>query len=372
MTTGFVSFIRKEALHILRDKRTMLIVLIMPVIQLILFGFAISTEVRNIDVAVVAPHRTEAIRQAVDRMSANEYFTFKGYVDQSEIDDMLRKGKAGVAVVFADDFDRRMAAAATGGPDAGNAIQLVIDASNPNDAASFYAYLQGVLLSGDDTGVASVSLAAMPETRLLYNPRMESAYNFVPGIMGLIFIMICAMMTSVSIVREKEMGTMEVLLVSPVRPVWIVFAKMIPYFVLSCFNLVTILFLARYLLQVPLSGSITGLIGISLLYLALALALGLLISTIAERQVTAMLVSGMVLMLPLIMLSGMIFPVENMPGVLQGISWIIPARWYIAAVRKLMIEGLPFVAVIKEFAILVLMTVVIMVVALKSFKDKLE
>lgn len=179
-------------------------------------------------------------------------------------------------------------------------------------------------------------------------------------------------MTSVSIVREKETGTMEVLLTSPVRPIRIILAKMIPYFALSCINLATILLLARYALDVPISGSTAGIVVISLLYLILALALGLFISTIADTQVMAMLISGMVLMLPVIMLSGMVFPIENMPKILQALSTIVPARWYIAAIRKLMIEGVPFVAVLKEFTILSGMTLALIGIALRKFNDKLE
>lgn len=362
---GFLSFVKKEALHILRDRRTMLIVLVMPVVQLLLFGFAISTEINNINFAVAAPRQTEAIRQQVERIAANPYFSFKGYISQTEADDALRRGEADVVVVFADDYDRRMADAEQGLP-TGEAVQLLFDASNPNNASAGAGYLQNILLAERQVG------AAMPEIRLLFNPQMVSAYNFVPGIMGLIFILICAMMTSVSIVREKEMGTMEVLLVSPVRPIQIILAKMIPYFLLSCLNLATILLLARFVLNLPMSGSIVGLIGLSLLYLILTLALGLFISTVADNQVTAMLISGMLLMLPVIMLSGMIFPIENMPDILQGLSCVIPTRWYIAAVRKLMIEGLPFAAVLKEFTILAAMTVALIGVALKKFNDKLE
>lgn len=362
---GFISFVKKETLHILRDPRTMLITLLMPVVQVLLFGFAISTEINNIDVAVVAANRTESVRRAVERVAANPYFTFKGYIPPQETDRALRSGEADAVVVFADDYDRQMIAAAYGGP-AEHAVQLVFDASNPNTAAAGAGYLQSILLSDGQSG------AAAPETRLLYNPQMKSAYNFVPGIMGLIFILICAMMTSVSIVREKETGTMEVLLVSPVRPVRIVFAKMIPYFLLSCLNLASILLLARFVLNTPMSGSIGGLVGISLLYLMLALALGLFISTVSDKQITAMIISGMLLILPIIMLSGMVFPIENMPGILQWVSCIIPARWYIEAVRKLMIEGLPFAAVLKEFAVLAVMTAVLIVVALKKFNDKLE
>lgn len=240
-----MSFVRKETLHIVRDPRTMLVVLGIPVVQLLLFGFAISTEVNNVNVAVVAPHPTEAVRQCVARLEANPYFTFKGYVAGPEIDRTLRSGRADAVAVFADDFDRRTAVSA-GGEAAAPAVQLVMDASNPNMAAAGAAYLQSVLLPGA-SGVPDAS----PGTRLLYNPQMKSAYNFVPGIMGLIFIVICAIMTSVSIVREKETGTMEVLLVSPVRPIRIVFAKMIPYFALSCLNLVSILLLARFVLDVP-------------------------------------------------------------------------------------------------------------------------
>lgn len=269
--------------------------------------------------------------------------------------------------VFADDYDRQIMAAANGGASE-KAVQIIFDASNPNTAVAGAGYMQSVLLANQRAG------AAMPDTHLLYNPQMKSAYNFVPGIMGLIFILICALMTSVSIVREKEMGTMEILLVSPVRPMWIIFAKMIPYFLLSCVNLASILLLATFVLDMPMSGSMIGLLGISLLYLmlALALALGLFISTLSDRQSTALLIFAMMLMLPIIMLSGMVFPIENMPGILRGVSCIIPARWYIEAVRKLMIEGLPFAAVVKEFCILSIMTVALVGVALKKFNDKLE
>lgn len=365
---GFSSFVRKETLHIFRDPRTMLIALLMPVVQILLFGFALSTEVNNVNVAVVAPHRSETVRQAVERMAANPNFTFTGYIPSGEIDRMLRSGRADAVAVFADDFDRRMADLAAVRPGAGAALQLVMDASNTNTAQAGAAYLRSVLL-GDAAGAAG---GAGVETRLLYNPRMKSAYNFVPGIMGLIFILICAIMTSVSIVREKETGTMEVLLVSPVRPIRIVFAKMIPYFVLSCLNLASILLLARFVLGVPMSGGIVGIVGLSLLYIVLALALGLFISTVARTQVTALLVSAMLMLMPMIMLSGMVFPIGNMPAPLRWLSCIVPARWYIAAIRRLMIEGLPFTAVLREFAILAAMTAGLIAVALRKFNDKLE
>ena len=210
-----------------------------------------------------------------------------------------------------------------------------------------------------------------PEVRLLYNPQMKSSYNFVPGIMGMIFLLICAMMTSVSIVREKEKGSMEVLLVSPVKPLHIMLAKLIPYFLLSCINLTTILLLAKFVLGVPMTGSIIAIVGISLLYLALALALGLFISNVAQTQLVALLMSAMLLMLPVIMLSGMMFPIENMPRILRPLSALVPARWYIDAMRKLMIEGVPFRAVLRDTVILAVMTLILIGLSLRKFNPKL-
>ena len=364
MRHNFISFVKKESLHILRDKRTMLIVMLIPVVLMILFGFAISTEVNNVNVAVVAPNRTDSVSDAVDRLAHNNYFTFKGYIAADDIDTLLRRGDVGAVVLFDSDYDR-LAANLAAGIESRPAIQLIVDASNVNTASSATAYLQSILL-----GTATAQ--SMFETRMLFNPQMKSAYNFVPGIMGLIFILVCAMMTSVSIVREKEMGSMEVLLVSPVRPVKIILAKMIPYFAISCIVLIMILLLARYLLDVPMSGGVWGIFSLSLLYLLLSLSLGLLVSTIARTQMAALLVSAMVMMMPILMLSGMLFPIENLPKFFQVVSNIVPARWYIDAVRKMMIQGMPIVAVWKNCVILLSMTVVLLGVSLKKFNDKLE
>ena len=364
MKQNFGSLIKKESTHILRDKRTMLIVMLIPVVLMVLFGFAISTEVNNINIAIVAPERTDGVNDAVQRLDNNDYFTFKGYISPDEIDFYLRSGKVNAVIVFATDYDRR-ALLAKQGYETKPIIQLILDASNVNTAGTASAYIQNILLGSD-------APQAMFETRMLFNPQMKSAYNFVPGIMGLIFILVCAMMTSVSIVREKEVGTMEVLLVSPVRPAKIIFAKMIPYFAISCIVLILILLLARYLLDVPMTGGVWGIFSLSLLYLALSLSLGLLVSTIARTQVAALLISAMVMMMPILMLSGMLFPIENLPTFFKVVSNIVPARWYIDAVRKMMIQGLPLTAVWENCAILLGMTVAILGVSLKKFNDKLE
>lgn len=364
MKGNFLSFVKKESLHILRDKRTMLVVMLIPVVLMALFGFAISTEVNNVNVAVVAPNRSNETDIAVERLARNDYFTFKGYADEKQVDELLRRGEVAAVVIFDREYDRLAAQAAAGIPTR-PLIKLVLDASNVNAAGSAAAYLQNVLLG-------SASQQAMFETRMLFNPQMKSAYNFVPGIMGFIFILVCAMMTSVSIVREKETGTMEVLLASPVRPFKIIFAKMIPYFAISCTVLATILILARYLLGVPMSGGVWGITAISLIYLMLSLALGLLVSTIAKTQVAALLISAMVMMMPILMLSGLLFPIENLPRFFEIISNAVPARWYIDAVRKMMIQGVEIAAVWKNCAILLGMTLLLLAVSLKKFNDKLE
>lgn len=253
-------------------------------------------------------------------------------------------------------------------------IQLIVDATDPNTAQTETGYITNILASyqRERSGINGAGLQIVPELKLLYNPQMKSAYNFVPGVMGLILMLICAMMTSISIVREKERGTMEILLVSPVRPLLIILAKVLPYMVLSCVNLITILLLSVYLLGVPVAGSLFWLSFVSLIFILVSLSLGLLISTLVRTQVAAMLASGMVLILPVVLLSGLIFPVESMPLPLQWVSDIIPAKWYIIAVRKLMIQGVGVIYVWKELVILSSMAFLLVTISLKKFKNRLE
>lgn len=330
----------------------MAIALLIPLVQMILFGFAISTEVNDIEIYVAAADITPGVEAKVSQLSHNPYVTFKGYVPTDAVDNTLRSNKALAVVVFDNRFDSHGGA------------QIALDASNTTTAQTAASYLQSIIAGTDTPGAPGVTI--------LFNPQLRSAYNFVPGIMGMIFILLCAMLTSVSIVREKETGTMETLLVSPVRPGMIVVAKMIPYFILTCLDLAIILTVAKYALELPLSGSMTALLTVSFVYIILSLALGLLISTIVSTQMAALLISGMVLMMPIIMLSGMMFPVENMPVALQWVSAAVPARWYIPAMRKIMVEGLGFSYVAYELAILSGMTAVLITLSVKRFKNRLQ
>ena len=346
----FFAFVIKEAKHILRDKRTMLILFGMPVVLMLLFGFAITTDVKNVRTVVVCSEMSPRTQQAVERLSQSEYFIITQTVNTPhEAEQLIRNQKADMALVFAQD----------------HGVQIMVDGCDPNMAQQWTTYAQQTLAP------ANSSLFTL-HSSLLYNPQMRSAYNFVPAIMGMLLMLICAMMTSISIVREKERDTMEVLLVSPVKPLMVIIAKAVPYLVMAFAILITILLMARFVLEVPLAGSLFWIIIVSLIYILLALSLGLLISNVAQTQLVALLLSAMVLLMPVVMLSGMLFPVESMPAVLQWISAMVPPRYYIQAMRKLMIMGVGIREVAQEVAILSGMTILLLTIALKKFKQRLE
>ena len=349
----FLSLVHKEARHILRDKRTMLILFGMPTVMMLIFGFAITTDVKNVRMVIVTSQMNYQTQQIVERLSASEYFNVVQTVaTPTEAEQLIRHQKADMAIVFNKDFDLKY-----GG------FQILVDGADPNMAQQWTTYARQT--------IANASLSTI-HSQLLYNPQMKSAYNFVPAIMGMLLMLICAMMTSISIVREKEKGTMEVLLVSPVRPLMVIIAKAVPYLVLAFGILITILLMARFVLGVPLAGSLFWILAVSTLYILLALSLGLLISNMAQTQLVALLLSAMVLLMPVVMLSGMLFPVESMPTILQWISAVVPPRYYIEAMRKLMIMGVGIGEVAHEVAVLAVMTVVLLVIALKKFKQRLE
>lgn len=351
----FLSFVKKEFYHIFRDPRTMLMLLAMPIVQIILFGFAISTEVKNSRVAILDPSREMSTTRIVDKLEASEYFSVVKFIsNQNEVNTLFRRNEIDIALIFDYDYTKDPR------------VQLVCDASDPNTATIVANYATAIIMS-----TTNVNPIIESNVRQLYNPSLLSSYNFVPGVMGMILMLICAMMTAISIVREKEIGTMEVLLVSPLHPMFVIIAKMVPYFTLSMVNLAVILLLSVFVLGVPIEGSLVWLILLSLLFIFVALSLGLFISTIVQTQVAAMLVSGMVLMMPTVLLSGMMFPIENMPLPLQMFSSILPARWFIAGVRKLMIQGVEVKYAAKEFAVLGVMAFVLITVSLKKFKIRL-
>ena len=356
----FVSFVVKETRHIMRDKRTVLILFGLPVVLMLLFGFAITTDIRDVRTVVVTSHMDALTRRAVESLSASEYFVVVSAVSSpSEAEQWLRNQQADLAVVFEEGFSE-----GRGG------MQFIVDGSDPNMSQQWVNYARATIGAGLSGGPSEGSVVV--NTKMLYNLQMKSGYNFVPAIMGMLLMLICAMMTSISIVREKERGTMELLLVSPVRPLMIIIAKVVPYMVLAFAILTATLLMSRFVLEVPLAGSVFWIYVVSSVYIALALSLGLVISNVASSQLVALLLSAMVLLLPIVMLSGMLFPVESMPRVLQWVSAAVPPRYYIEAMRKLMIMGVGIGDVVREVSVLTGMTVFFVVVALLKFKTRLE
>jgi len=350
----FISFIIKETRHILRDKRTMLILFGMPVVMMLLFGFAISTDVKNVRTVVVLSSIDHETQKKVEALGANEYFNILFKVNTpADAEQLIRHQKADIAIVFGQDFASKH-----------SGIQLITDGADPNMAQMYTNYAMQILAS-------SSTLHSPLSNKLLYNPQMRSCYNFVPGIMGMLLMLICAMMTSISIVREKERGTMEVLLVSPVRPLMIIIAKAVPYLILAFIILSAILLISKYILLVPLAGNLFWIVAVSGIYIIVALSLGLLISTVAKTQLVALLASAMMLIMPCILLSGMMFPVESMPEILQYVAAILPPRYYIAAMRKLMIMGVGIDKVAHEVLVLCMMAFVLLSAALLKFNKRL-
>ncbi len=365
----FIVFVRKELYHILRDRWTTLILLGLPVVMLILFGFAISNEVKNARIVIVDPSQDESTRAIIEKLRENQYFILDQQLKSpEETERLFREGRIKMVVEFSERFHENLVKT-------GEAkVLLLADGSDPNTASALVNYASSIIMDYQVNLINPLNApyVIQPEVKLLFNPGMKGAYNFVPGVMGMIMMLICAMMTSISIVREKEKGSMEVLLVSPMKPVVIVLAKMVPYFLLSLINLTTILLIAVYIMDVPVEGSLFWLIMVSLLFIFVSLSLGLFISTVAKKQVVALMMSGMALMMPAILLSGMMFPVESMPLLLRGIAQVLPAKWFIVAIKNLMIKGSDITSVLKEISVLIFMAIVLVIFSIKNFKTRLS
>ena len=378
----FMSFVGKEFNHILRDTRTLMVLIVMPVVMIVLFGFALSTEIKDVKVAVYDPSRDAATSRLISQIDASEYFTVTAFLDGEDgVLDAFRSNSADIALVFEDNFYHRAV------HDGDGRLQIIVDGSNTNIGSMAVFYVSSIVSSfqkelaqeaalnqsaaGGSSADSVSPVTISTSTRMMYNPQMKSAFNFVPGVMGMILMLVCAMMTSVSIVREKERGTMEVLLVSPVKPFSVILAKAIPYFVVSAFILLIVLCLSVFLIKVPISGSLMWVVLVSLLFILVSLSIGILISTLVSKQEVAILISGMVLMLPTMLLSGMLFPIESMPKVLQWVSYCVPAKWYIDSIKVMMIQGLGIRYCLDAVLILCGFLTVITGLSVFKFKDRL-
>lgn len=364
----FRSCVKKEFRHILRDRQTLLILLGMPVALIMIFGFALTTEVKNSKFAVLDFSKDLSSRAIVNELEASRYFDQVIELQkQEEIENVFHRGIAKVVIVFPTSFasDLQHVNKAK--------IQIIADASDPNVATTLTGYATAIIMDYLDRYKQEKKLpyTIKTEVRMLYNPQLKGTYNFVPGVISMVLMLVCTMMTAITVVREKEMGTMEVLLVSPVPPIKLILAKAVPYAIISFINILSILMISVFVLEVPIRGSLVLLLSESVLFTLTCLSFGLLISTTTNSQQMAMFISLTGLFLPTLMLSGFLFPIENMPTILQVISHIVPARWFYQIVRAVMIQGLPFSAVWEETLILIGMTAFLLTAALKNFKIRL-
>ncbi len=364
----FFSFVSKEFHHILRDPRTMIILLGMPVVQIVIFGFALTNEVKNAKIAILDHAKDAATASLSAELGASRYFDIeKNLAGDKEIEEEFRTGKIKMAVVFPQGFGedlKRFNKAQ---------VQLIADASDPNTANQLANYGTAIIMDFQDriSGNRKLPYTIHTETRMLYNPQLKGAFNFVPGVMAMVLLLVCTMMTAITIVREKEQGTMEIILVSPMRPQLVVLAKAVPYLLLSMVNIASILLLSVFVLGVPINGNLFLLVAESLLFILVSLSLGLLISSTAESQQSAMFISLIGMFMPTVMLSGFMFPVENMPLPLRILSNIVPAKWFFIIVKSVMIKGTGFTVIWKETLILAGMLLFFLTMAVKRFKIRL-
>jgi len=364
----FFAFVKKEFFHIWRDKRTMFILLAMPVVQIIIFGFALTNEVKNANIAILDNSKDAATASLTTQLDASRYFALeRNIVTYKQIEEEFRKGKIKLAIIFPQHFGEDLQHFNKA------QVQLIADAADPNTATQLTNYASAIINDYQTriTNERKLPYTINTEMRMLYNPQLKGAFNFVPGVMAMVLLLVCTMMTAITIVKEKEMGTMEIMLVSPMVPQLVVLAKAVPYLILSSINITSILLLSVFALEVPINGSILLLGFESILFTLVSLSLGLLISSGAASQQTAMFISLIALFLPTLMLSGFMFPVENMPLPLRIISNVVPAKWFYIIIKSVMIKGLGISGVWKETLIMAGMMIFFLTMAIKKFKIRL-
>ncbi|MFT3903662.1 MAG: ABC transporter permease [Niabella sp.] len=368
-TFQLLAFIRKEFYHVFRDRRTLLILFGMPVVQIVLFGFALSSEVKNIGIAVLDNARDVQLEQIIAKIGSNSYFQIKDEVlNYKDIEERFKEGEIKCAILFPADFGSDIYKTD------GAQIQVIADASDPNTATVVTNYLNMIISNYQQelNPNAKLSYQIIPEVRQLYNEEQNGSLNFIPGVIALIFMIVSTALTSVAVVREKELGTMEILLVSPFKPIMVLIAKAVPYLVLSLIDFIIILLLSVFLLNVEIRGNLILIFAESILFIITCLSLGLLISNLTSSQQTAMLVSMMGMMLPTVFFTGFMFPLENMPKIFQWISYIVPSKYYYAIIKGVMLKGLGFSYVWKETLVLAGMAMGLLFVALRNFKIRLQ
>jgi len=365
----FKGFLYKEFLRIFRDVRSMLILFGMPVVQILIFGFAITNEIKDVQIAIIDNAKDEVSREITQKLISSGYFLLNNNLgDYNDIEESFRSGEIKEVVIFESGFAAKLQR------DQSANIQLIADASDPNMANIVINYTTSIIqdYQRQFMGLSAIPITIIPEYKMLYNEELKSVFMFLPGAITILLMLVSAMMTSISIAREKELGTMEVLLVSPLKPMQIILGKVTPYILLSFINAITILLLGYFVFNMPVQGNLILLMLEVLLFIIMALSLGILISTVSKTQQTAMIISLLGLMLPTILLSGFIFPLENMPIILQVIANIMPPKWFVIIIKAIMLKGIGIGFIWKETLVLIGMTVIFIALSIRNFKVRLE
>jgi ABC-2 type transport system permease protein len=365
----FIGFVKKEFYHIFRDKRSLFILFGMPIAQILLFGFAVTNEINNVNIAIYDKANDEQSEKIIQNIASSNYFNIEHIIyNEADIQKQFQQGKIKAVLVFEPHFSKNLSKEYKAN------IQVITDATEPNTSITIINYINVIIQKIQKNLNKDIKMAYQikPETRMLYNPELKSVFMFVPGVMTVILMLVSAMMTSISITREKEIGTMEILLVSPLKPFQVILGKVFPYIFLSIINAIMIVLLGYFIFGMPMEGSYLFLALETVLFIVCALSLGVLISTISNTQQTAMMISLMGLLLPVIILSGFIFPIESMPLPLQVISNIVPAKWFIIILKGIMLKGVGIMYLWKETLILFGMTAIFIVMSIRKYKIRLE
>lgn len=348
---------------------TLIVLFGIPIIQILIFGYVITNDFKDIGIAVFDQSNDLHTQKITTKVFSSGYFIHRGQIhSDQQIKEQFRSGKVKAVLVFPSDFSYELE------NEKFAEIQIITDASDPNLAKTIVGYLGGIIQQYQTQELNRIggTMGAQAEIRMVFNETLEGPYMFIPGTMALILMIICSLLTSISVTREKELGTMEVLLVSPLKPSLIIIGKVTPYIILAFLNAMIILLMGTLVFGLPVMGSLGLLMLELLLFILLALSLGILISTIAPSQQVAMFISLFALMLPTILLSGFIYPIENMPAILQWISMIIPPKWFIIVIKDIMLKGNGIGYVWQETLILLGMTIFFIMASIKKFKVRVE
>jgi ABC-2 type transport system permease protein len=372
-----LAVIIKEFQQIWRDKRMMRMVIVAPILELVVFGFAANTEVRHIPLVVVDQDRSAASRDLVNRFVASDYFDLAGTLDAThDVESWFVEGKAAMALVIAPQFGREMTSSGT------PRVQLLSDGSNSSVATIGLQYASGILGGYMESNVeearARAGLAAAPasgvtiEPRVWYNPNLKSRWFYVPAVLAMVLMLMTLILSSMSVVKEKELGTMEQIIVTPIRSWQLIVGKLLPFALIALLDVFLVTPIAVYFFGVPLRGSFPTLVFLSLLFILVMLGFGLFMSTVARNQQQAMMGSIFLIMVPMMYLSGLVFPIENMPKPIQLVTWAIPLRYYTNVLRGVFLKGSGMEVLWPDAVALTISGIVVLTLASLRFRKRLD